>query len=155
MVKEKIKAWLEEAGIFREEIEDEKADFHYVVEFPLGSRQSCEIVNPKGKDIVVFGSRLVLAEKHYKALHSLPKAQKFNLLWQIRFDLLFTEPEFRIIPSAEEFKSIEFTRTLYHEEINKPAVFRAMKEIYRCKLYIIWKMAQLISSVDEAAELYQ
>ncbi len=155
MVKEKIKAWLEEAEILREEIEDEKADFHFVVEFPLGSGQSCEIVNPKNKDIVIFGSRLVLAEAHYKALHSLPKAQKFNLLWQIRFDLLFREPEFRILPNAEEFKSIEFTKALYHEEINKPAVFKALREIYRCKLYIIWKMAQLTSGIDEAAELYQ
>ncbi len=154
-IKEKIKGWLEEEKVFKEEVEDEKAEFHFAVEYPSGSGQSCEIIKLKDKDIFILGSRIVLSEEHFKAIHSMPKNQKDSLLWQVRFDLLFREPEFRIIPSVQEFKSIEFTDNLYLEEITLPVLMGKLKEIFRCKLYIIWRLTQLISSADEDSGLYQ
>ncbi len=154
-IKDKVKGWLEKEGIFKEEVEDERADFHFVVEYPRGSGQSCEVIKLKDKDNIILGSRIVISEQHFKALHSLPSNQKENLLWQIRYDLLFREPEFRMIPNAKEFKAMEFTKIIYGEELTFPLLMNNLREIFRCKLYIIWRMAQLISGTDEAPELYQ
>lgn len=151
----KVKGWMEKEGILKEEIEDENAEFHFAGEFPPESNQNIEVIKPRDKEKVVIGSRISLSDEHFKALHSLPKKQRDDFLWQIRFDLLFRGPEFRMIPSASDFKSMEFTKTLYPEELIKSKFMLELREIFRCKLYLVWRMSQMVTGKDESEGLYR
>ncbi len=148
-----LKEWLIEEGIFRKEIEDEKSEFRYLVEFPSGSGQVCEVLKPKGKDFVLVVGGIVLAEKHYKALHSMDRRKKMELIHKWKMDLLFREVEFRMIPDAENLERIEFQGVIYDEELTKPKLMRMLREVFRCKLYIIWN-AKYELERDELEPMY-
>ncbi len=135
-----VKNWLVEEGIFKSELPDEVAEWHYVVEFPPDSRQVTDIIKPKGKNIVLIISGLVLAENHYRALHSLPADKKRNLIHKWKMDLLFRKAEFRMMPDAENVQRIDFSIPIYLEELTKPKLFEALREIFKCKLYVIWNL---------------
>jgi len=139
-MREKVKQWLIEEGIFKTEVPDDNADWHFVVEFPIGSNQISDIIKVKGRDLVVVVSGIILAEHHYKALHSLPKEKKKNLIFKWKMDLLFRKAEFRMLPDAENLRQIEFQVPIYIEELTKPKLMEALREIFRCKLYIIWSV---------------
>jgi hypothetical protein len=151
----RVKSWLEKEGILKDEVENEKAEFHFIVNFPRGSKYISEVIKPKDRDYIIVGSSIQLAEEHYKALHSLPKAEKEALLWQWRFDLLFRDAEFRMVPSAQELKGLEFTRSLYEEEVTRVTLIGALREIFKCKLYIIWRVAQLMGRVESEGQIYR
>ncbi|HIP25757.1 MAG TPA: DUF2299 domain-containing protein [Archaeoglobus profundus] len=139
-MREKVKHWLIEEGIFKTEVPDDNADWHFVVEFPSGSNQISDIIKLKGRDLVVVVSGIILAEHHYKALHSLPKEKKRNLIFKWKMDLLFRKAEFRMLPDAENIRQIEFQVPIYVEELTKPKLMEALREIFKCKLYIIWSV---------------
>jgi len=143
-VMEKVKSWLVEEGIYREEVPDEDARYHFAVEFPPGSGMRSEIIQPKDKkDLLLIVSGVELAEIHYNALRSMPKTKRDELLWEIRFELLFRDSDFQIIPSAEDFRRIQFVRPIYFDGLTKDKLFECLRENFKCKLYIIWKMNQL------------
>jgi hypothetical protein len=55
-------------------------------------------------------------------------------------DLLFRKAEFRMLPNAENLQRIDFSIPVYIEELTKPKLFEALREIFKCKLYIIWNL---------------
>jgi hypothetical protein len=99
-----------------------------------------DIVKLKGRDVVLVVSGVVLSDEHYKALHSLPREKKRALIHKWKMDLLFRNAEFRMIPNAENVKQIEFQVPLYLEELTKSELIKALREIFKCKLYIIWSV---------------
>ncbi len=139
-MKEIVKGWLIEEGILKAEVPDENAEWHFLVEFPQNSKQMNDILKLRGRDVVIVVSGVVLSEEHYKALHSLPIEKKRALIHKWKIDLLFRNAEFRMIPNAENIKQIEFQVPIYLEELTKPELMRALREIFKCKLYIIWNV---------------
>ncbi len=139
-VRAEVLEWIKGEGIFKHEVKDEMADWHYVVEFPLESGQVSDIVMPKGKDFILVVSGLVFAEEHYKALHALPPNKKKELIFRWKMDLLFRNAEFRMIPDDNAIQRIDFSMPVYLEELTKPKLFEALREVFKCKLYIIWQL---------------
>ncbi len=153
-MQETVKRWLLEEGIFKSEVPDENADWHYVVEFPANSGQISDIIKVKGRDIVVVVSGIILADQHYKALHSLPREKKRKLIFKWKMDLLFRKAEFRMLPDAENVRQIEFQIPLYIEELTKPKLMEALREIFKCKLYIIWNVNHEFEKADDKDLMY-
>ncbi|ADB58695.1 DUF2299 domain-containing protein [Archaeoglobus profundus] len=139
-MKDVVKSWLVEEGILKAEVPDENAEWHFLVEFPPNSKQMCDVIKLKHKDIVLVVSGIVLSDDHYKALHSLPEEKKRALIHRWKIDLLFRNAEFRMIPDAENVKQIEFQVPLYLEELTKSELMKALREVFKCKLYIIWSV---------------
>ncbi len=153
-MQENVKRWLIEEGIFKSEIPDENADWHYVVEFPANSGQISDIIKLKGRDIIVVVSGVILAEHHYKALHSLPKEKKKKLIFKWKMDLLFRKAEFRMLPDAENIRQVEFQIPIYLEELTKPKLMEALREIFKCKLYIIWNVNHEFEKTEDKDLMY-
>jgi len=60
--KQKIYDWLAEEGMFRKEVDDPKAGFHFGINYPVGSPYHIEIVKPRDmKDGVLIVSILRVA----------------------------------------------------------------------------------------------
>jgi len=139
-MKDKIKMWLTEEGIFKTEISDENADWHFLVEFPPNSKQMSNIIKLKGRDVILVASGIALSDKHYSSLHSLPEDKKKALIHRWKIDLLFRDVEFRMIPDIESVKQIEFQVPLYLEDLRKSDLMKALREVFKCKLYIVWDL---------------
>ncbi len=149
-----VKSWITEEGIFKQEIPDETAEWHYVVEFPLDSGQVSDIVMPKKKDFILVVSGLVFAEEHYKALHSLPQNKKREIVFRWKMDLLFRNAEFRMVPDDVSIQRIDFSMPVYLEELTKPKLFEALREVFKCKLYIIWQLNHLFGENRSLEGMY-
>lgn len=136
-----IKDWLTEEGVFRNQIADDKAHFHFQIEFPAGSGHLMGIVFPKPReDIVIIIGGTGLIKEHYDKLKLMPNKEKKDLLWNMRFDLLFKESEFVMIPSPEDLQKIQFIRPLRLEGLTRNIIMDAIRDNYRCVLYVIWTM---------------
>jgi len=115
----RIKGWLTDEGIFRSQIPDENAHYHFQIEFPAGSSHLMGIVFPKPReDIILIIGGATLSPEHRERLNAMSPQEKKKLLWDMRFDLLFKESEFTMIPSAEDFQQIQFLRPLRLDGIN-------------------------------------
>ena len=137
----RVRDWLVEDGIYKDRVADENADYHFLVEVPPGSGQYIDVVFPKNRDdMIVIASGVKLADEHYRALMSLSEDRREELLWEIKFKLLFLPTGFQILPNVKEPQIFQFTREIYFDGLNKNLFMDSIKQVYRCKLYIIWVM---------------
>ena len=152
----RVRDWLVEEGIYKDKIADENADYHYVAEVPPNSRQFIDIVFPKNRDdMVIVASGIKLSEEHYRSLMSLSSEKRNELLWQMRFTLLFLPTGFQILPSVSDPQLFQFTRELYFDGLNKNLFMDSVKQVHRCKLYVIWTMQKISGEKGELESMYR
>ncbi len=154
---EKVRNWLVEEGFYKDKVADDKATFHFVAESP--SKQAIiEVIQPKNReDQIILATKISLAEEHKSSLKNMPKDQREDLMWNIRFSLLFLNSGFSIQLSGENPENFQFTRELYHDGLSKQLFMDSLKEIDRCHLFIKWKLLQLFgktSSSDTQEPMY-
>ncbi|WP_456369612.1 DUF2299 domain-containing protein [Geoglobus sp.] len=137
-----VRNWLVDEGFFKQEVSDENADFHFIIEVPPGSGQVIDVIAPKDRDLLLVASGIRLSDEHYAKVMGLSEKEREKLMWEIRFDLLFLTTEFQIVPDAMNPQLFQFTRKLYPEDITRQLLMDAISEVHKCKLYIVWKMRQ-------------
>lgn len=143
-VARKVRDWLVEEGIYKDRVADENADHHFIAEVPPNSRQFIDVVFPKNRDdMVVIASGIKLSDEHYAQIMSLDAEKRNELLWEMRFTLLFLPTGFQILPNAENPQLFQFTRELYFDGLNKNLFMDALKQVHRCKLFVIWTMQKI------------
>ena len=142
-VMRKVKDWLTDEGIYKDKVPDDNANYHFIVEYPQNSGRITEIIQPKQRDdLILIASGTELSKEHYDGLKTKRKEERDKILWDIRFDLLFRNTDFKTTPE-EEFQKIEFFRSLYFDGLTKIMLMDAIRENYKCYLYIVWKMRRL------------
>jgi len=140
----KIIKWLNEEGIFKEKINDENLHFHVPVQFPSGSGRHLSVIQPKNReDMVVVLSRIMLADVHKLALQAMPRKERIKFLWNMRYSLLFQESNFEMQPGGENLEGIQFTREIYYDSLTKNKLMEAMRENFKCELYVVWKFQEV------------
>ena len=140
----KIIKWLKEEGIFKEQVVDENLYFHIAVEFPSGSGRHLSIIQPKNReDMIVVLSRIMLADVHKLSIQAMPRKERIKLLWSIRYALLFQRSSFEIQPGGDNLEGIQFTREIYYDGLTKNQLMDAMRENFKCELYIVWKFQEV------------
>ena len=153
-VARKVRDWLVDEGIYKDKIADENADYHFIAEMPPNSRQFVDVVFPKNRDdMIVIASGVKLSDEHYRSLMGLGEQKREEILWEIRFRLLFLETGFQILPSAQDPQIFQFTREVYFDGLNKNLFMDALKQVHRCKLFIIWMMQKNFGSLADSESL--
>jgi len=141
---EKICKWLSEEGLFRDRISDEKLYFHLAAEYPARSGRYVNVIQPrKHADMVVVFSRIKLADVHSSALKRLSGRDRERLLWEMRYTLLFRESNFEFEPRVGDLESIRFSREIYYDGLCKNALMEALRENFKCELYVVWKFQEI------------
>ena len=104
-------------------------------------------VLPKQRDdLILVISAITLAKEHYDALESKSKKEKEDILWDMRFELLFRNSDFNMIPNAEDPQTIQFIRPLHFEGLTKNVLMDAIREDYKCHLFVVWTMQRLFGA---------
>ncbi len=153
---EKIRNWLVEEGMYKDKVADEAARVHFVAEVPPNSGQVVDVIFPKNRDdMVIVASGVKLAEEHYRSLMSLNREKREEVLWDMRFRLLFLETGFQILPSVENPQIFQFTRELYFDGLNKNVFMDALRQVHRCKLFVIWTMHRLFGRAKGEDYMYR
>jgi hypothetical protein len=66
--------------------------------------------------------------------------ERRDMLWDMRFELLFRGSEFQMIPSPEDLQRIQFIRPLRFDGLTQNILMDAIREDFRCHLFIEWTM---------------
>ena len=142
--RDKITAWLSQEGLFKEEVQVENLHFQLAAEFPAQSGRHLSIIQPKShEDMIVVFSRIRLADLHQKALSAMPSKERERLLWQMRYYLLAQDSSFEIEPGGGDLQSIRFTREIYYDGLTKNRLMEAVRENFKCELYVVWKFQEI------------
>lgn len=142
--RDKIQSWLTQEGLFKETVQDENLHFHIAAEYPAHTGRHVSIIQPKNReDMIVVFSRIRLAEAHQKAIVAMPPKEKEMLLWQMRYDLLFQQSSFEIESERGDLQGIHFTREIYYDGLTKNKLMEAVRENFKCELYIVWKFQEV------------
>ena len=64
----------------------------------------------------------------------------------MRFELLFRNSDFNMIPNAEDPQTIQFIRPLHFEGLTKNVLMDAIREDYKCHLFVVWTMQRLFGA---------
>ncbi len=140
----KIKTWLTKEGLFKNEDLDEDFHFHYAAEYPAGTGRHISIAQASNReDAIVVYSRIRLAEPHKNAWQAMPARERDRLIWQMRYDLLFQESSFEMMPRGGDLEVIRFTRELFYDGLNKNKFMEALRENFKCELYVVWKFQEI------------
>ncbi len=141
--RDRIKTWLSQENLFKEEVQGESLYFQIAAEFPASSGRHLSIIQPRDhEDMIVVFSRIMLAQVHQKALSALPPQEKERFVWQMRYDLLFQDSSFEIEPAGADMQSIRFTREIYYDGLTKNKLMEAIRENFKCELYVVWKFQE-------------
>jgi hypothetical protein len=153
-VSRKIMTWLSEEGIYKDKVTDDKTHFHFAAEFPQGSGRLIDIVQPKNRDdLIVLGNGLMFSPEHLEKLREMDVAERTEFLWDIKFQLLFRESNFQMIPDGNNPIRIHFTREIHYDGLNKNKLMEAIRENYRCNLFVIWKFIKQFGEVVSGTEI--
>lgn len=117
MMGKRILEWFVKDGIFRREIQDENAEFHFILEVPPNSSQFIDVLQPKKMDFIIVASGIKLSDGDYKAMMSLSEQERERFMWEIKFGMIFLPTEFKILPDSKNPQL--FQQALRHLEAQR------------------------------------
>ncbi len=137
--KQTVYDWLAEEGMFRKEIDDPKAAFHFGINYPVGSPYHIEIVKPRDmKDGILVVSVLRVAPSHQTALAKMAPEQRKLLIHELKLKLLARRPGFSVKENDGVWDAVQFQVRLLYDKLTKSALLEAIDDAFRSMLMVIW-----------------
>jgi hypothetical protein len=138
-LKQKIYDWLAEEGMFRKDVDDSKARFHFGINYPVGSPYHIEIVKPRDmKDGILIVSVLRVAPSHKTALAKLSPEKRKPLIHDLKLLLLSRRPGFSVKENEDVWDAVQFQVRLLEDKLSKTSLLEAIDEVFRSMLFVIW-----------------
>jgi hypothetical protein len=129
-----IKMWMEDRGVFTEEVSTETAHFQYEGTWENGV--SFSIVQPKDmKRIVGVVSKCEIEPQYPTALDSLNSHERQEFLWDIKETLLLV-PIFTIFMPDDNPKSILFVKEIAFDELTEGRLAQAVDQVSRMIMWL-------------------
>jgi hypothetical protein len=137
--KEAIKRWLSENRHTLVEMDDDKANFHFVIDYPMGTSSRQSIIQPKMiPNLIWINKSVMIAPEHIKKLKAMEPKARSDFYSYIRRDLLFLENHYRMsINDKGILENIQFTYELYLDGLTKTNLFRGLLLNHRTFMYIV------------------
>lgn len=138
-LKQKVYDWLAEEGMFRKEVDDPKAAFHFGINYPVGSPYHIEVVKPRDmKDGVLIVSILRVAPSHQTALAKLSPEKLKPLIHELKLRLLSRRPGFSVKDQEGVWDAVQFQIRLLNDSLSKTTLLEAIDDVFRSMLFVIW-----------------
>lgn len=137
--KQKIYDWLAEEGMFRKEVDDPKAGFHFGINYPVGSPYHIEIVKPRDmKDGVLVISVIRVAPSQKTALSKLSPEKRKSITHDLKLQLLSRRPGFSVKENEGVWDAVQFQVRLLDDNLSKTSLLEAIDDVFRSMLFVIW-----------------
>ena len=87
--KQTVYNWLAEEGMFRKEVDDPKAKFHFSANYPISSPYQVELIKPLDmKDGLLVVAVLRVAPQHRQKLNKMSPEKRKELIFNLKIQLL-------------------------------------------------------------------
>ena len=136
--KEKIAAWLKENGHQVRTVDDQYSNFHFEIDYPLGTLKRQRIIQPKEyPGLVVLLNGVSIAQEHKDKLKGLSEEEKDKFYSDIRKDLMFAENSYDISEEQGIAQQIQFSYEFYFDVLGKTQLFKGLLFNHRTLMYIV------------------
>lgn len=139
--KDAIKKWLNENHHQVSEIEDENANFHFEIDYPIGTQKRQRIIQPKEyPGLIVLLNGVSLAPEHIEKLKKMKEEKREEFYAEVRKDLIFAENSYDMNLGEDGIvKQVQFSYEFYFDGLKKTNLFRGLLLNHRALLYIVSK----------------
>jgi hypothetical protein len=137
--KQRVYNWLAEEGMFRKEVEDPKAAYHFRINYPVGSPYHSEVIKPRDmNDGILVLAVLRIAPPHVTALAQLSEEKRKPLVHELRLKLLQRRPGFSVKEKDGIWEAAQFQRRILYDSLTKSAILDALDDVFRSILTVTW-----------------
>ncbi|MFX1475109.1 MAG: DUF2299 domain-containing protein [Promethearchaeota archaeon] len=140
--KQTVYSWLAEEGMFRKEVDDPKATFHFSANYPVGSPYQVELIKPRDmKDGLLVVAILRVAPQHRQKLTKMSPEKRKDLIFGLKMRLLQQRPGFSVKERDGAWDAAQFQVRLLYDTLSKTRLIEAIDDVFRCMLVVIWTFA--------------
>jgi hypothetical protein len=151
--KKRIYDWLAEEGMFRKEVDDPKASFHFGINYPVGTPYHIEVLKPRDmNDGVLIISILRVAPSHKTALAKLSVEKRKPIIHDLRLGLLNRRPGFSVKENEGVWEAVQFQVRILYDSLTKSALLEAIDDVFRSMLTVIWTFGHNFGAPTEQQE---
>jgi hypothetical protein len=131
--------WLEENKHQVRAIEDEAANFHFEIDYPLGSMKRQRILQPKDyPGLCVLLNGVAIADTHKEKLGQLTEDERDSFYDDVRGDLLFLDNSYDMNTDEKGVvQQVQFSYEFYFDALTKTQLFKGLLLNHRTLLYIV------------------
>jgi len=139
--KEIINKWLTENHHDVNEIKDEKVNFHFEIDYPLGSLKRQRVLQPvEYPGLVVLLNGVAIADEHVAKLEKMTEEERDAFYAEIRKDLIFLENSYDMnLDEKGVARQIQFSYEFYTDSLTKTRLYEGLLLNHRTLLYIVTK----------------
>ncbi|MBI5599552.1 MAG: DUF2299 family protein [Deltaproteobacteria bacterium] len=138
--KEKITQWLSENGHQVKLVdEDTHSNFHFEIDYPLGTMKRQRIIQPKEyPGLIVLLNGVGISDEHKEKISKLTEDEKNAFYGGIKKDLMFHENSYDMNADDKSvIQQIQFSHEFYFDSLTKTSLFRGLLLNHRSLLYIV------------------
>ncbi|MBC7100732.1 MAG: DUF2299 family protein [Methanobacteriales archaeon] len=137
MLESKIKRWLTEEGLLGQIVDDENANFHFIVNYP--EDHVIDVIQPKDKeDLVLVACATSVSPEHLSKIRELSESKREEFLWQVRFSLNKFLVDFQLEHPRNILESYLVTDEIYNDALTKDRLISTIKKVFKAKLHVLW-----------------
>lgn len=137
VLKDDIYKWLVEENLFKQELMDNNANFHFTIEYP--EKNIMDVIQPKGKnDIIVIGCATKVAPEHLQLMQQESDDVREEFLWDVKFSLNNFLLNFDIKTDYNLLTQFIITDDLYADSISKHNLIKTIQKLFKAKLNCVW-----------------
>jgi len=136
-LEDKIKQWLTEEDLLGQIVDDENANFHFIVNYP--EDHVIDVIQPKGKeDLILIACATSVSPEHLSKIRELSESKREEFLWQVRFSLNKFLVDFRLEHPRNILESYLVTDEIYNDALTKDRLISTIKKVFKAKLHVLW-----------------
>ncbi len=126
-----VLGWCKEEGIFRENVKESNAAFHYKVNVPGNTSFSMSIIQPVGADKVFVTSGVRLEPEFIAAMRDMDEQKRAEFIAYLSYNLYSQPTIFHIQESDGVIQQVSITDQIYSDELTKGRFMRGIQDVYR------------------------
>ncbi len=134
-----LNGWLEENKHQVRAIEDDAANFHFEIDYPLGSMKRQRILQPKDyPGLCVLLNGVAIADDHKAKLGEMEEDERDAFYDELRTDLIFLDNSYDMNTDEKGVvQQVQFSYEFYFDTLTKTQLFRGLLLNHRTLLYIV------------------
>lgn len=138
--------WLASEGLFKSRLDDESANFHFIVDYPKD--HVIDVIQPIGKnDMIIIGCATQIAEEQIKLIQKADPKTKENFIWDMKFGLNQFAVDFEIEHPNNELHGFVITDEIFSDGLTKNNLIYTIKKIYKSKIQSLWLLEKTFSEL--------
>jgi len=146
-LKSEIIGWLTEDDVKAAEITIGSSDFQLVLSNAFGLGLEIDIAKPKGKSIIVFGTKLQNPPAVQQGFMSIDDMEKIRTIEALKRDLIKLGVEYSI---SDNFSTVMIVKELYLQDLTRTVFMESLKLVRNAAIFVISILSEKLATEQTA-----